>query len=391
MKTAEWPELIQDEISKTGTGVPRIDEAKTKKFPMAGHVWTNLWRNLAAGDEYKANLLFVYYANPLFNQPERDVVMKAYEAAEFIVDFSPFMSESAEFADLILPDHTFLERYQYVTPSQGVGVSHISLRQPAVRPLYDTMDTADVLIRLATMLGGTVADSFPWKDNVDLIDSSLSSLTPEQFREIQETGVVVPNAKYPYKDYENSIKTASGKFEFVSSKLREAFDKIELTEPDLKALRISARGTKLFMGHYEPVRYTGGDSLEFPLILNTYKTALRPEGRGANQPWLVEIYGLQHGVAWDTWVELHPADAAQLGIRFGDEVIVESVAGKVTTRAVLSPGVRGTVHIPAGLGHRGYGRWAKGTGVNPNDLGVIDFDYLKGQSAWHTRVKVYKV
>jgi molybdopterin-containing oxidoreductase family iron-sulfur binding subunit len=116
------------------------------------------------------------------------------------------------------------------------------------------------------------------------------------------------------------------------------------------------------------------------------------EGRGANQPYLQEIIGSHLYERWESWVEINPETAQKMGIKDMDPVWVESKAGKVKTKARLFPGTHPKcIHIPYGQGHKAYGRWAKGRGVNPNDLLAKEYDYLGGFASYYsTRVKVYK-
>ena len=116
------------------------------------------------------------------------------------------------------------------------------------------------------------------------------------------------------------------------------------------------------------------------------------EGRGANQPFLQEIFGPHLKEKWDSWVEINPETAQKMGIKDGDLIWVESKAGKLKAKARLFPGTHPNgIHIPYGQGHKAYGRWAKGRGINPNDLLVREYDYLGGfVSYFSTRVKVYK-
>jgi molybdopterin-containing oxidoreductase family iron-sulfur binding subunit len=117
------------------------------------------------------------------------------------------------------------------------------------------------------------------------------------------------------------------------------------------------------------------------------------EGRGANQPYLQEIIGPHLYEKWDSWVEINPETAKDLGVKDGDSVWVESPAGKLKSKAKLFPGTHPKcIHIPYGQGHKAYGRWAKGRGINPNDLLVREYDHLGGFVSYSsTRVKVYKV
>jgi len=108
---------------------------------------------------------------------------------------------------------------------------------------------------------------------------------------------------------------------------------------------------------------------------------------------LQEILGIHMNENWEIWIEINPATAKSLGIEDGDEVYVESVLGKIKTRAKLYAGALPyVVNMPYEQGHRAYGRWASHTGANPNWILVNEYDYLGGTAAFFsTRVKVTKV
>jgi anaerobic selenocysteine-containing dehydrogenase len=114
---------------------------------------------------------------------------------------------------------------------------------------------------------------------------------------------------------------------------------------------------------------------------------------GANIPWLQEIYGLHVQEKWDSWLELNPEAAHELGIHDGDRVRVESPRGSIELRARLWPGTPPeVVSIPLGQGHTAGGRWAGNRGANPNELIAPLTDSLSGELATQsTRVRVRKV
>jgi anaerobic selenocysteine-containing dehydrogenase len=159
----------------------------------------------------------------------------------------------------------------------------------------------------------------------------------------------------------------------------------------VRELKIEAMGDEVFLPHFEKPRSVG-DEGEYPFHLINYKLMTTAEGRGANQPFLQEIFGLPLKEKWHSWVEINPKTAQEMGIKDRDPVWVESKTGKVKTKARLFPGTHPKcIHIPYGQGHKAYGRWAKGRGVNPNDLLAREYDYLGGfASSYSTRVKVYK-
>jgi len=72
---------------------------------------------------------------------------------------------------------------------------------------------------------------------------------------------------------------------------------------------------------------------------------------------------------WDTWVEIHPHDAASAGIATGDAVQISSPYGRFDVAAHVSTTVKpGVLAIPIGQGHTSYGRYANDVGKNPIDL-----------------------
>jgi molybdopterin-containing oxidoreductase family iron-sulfur binding subunit len=97
-------------------------------------------------------------------------------------------------------------------------------------------------------------------------------------------------------------------------------------------------------------------------------------------------------IVWDSWVEIHPKKAAELGIVEGDIVEVTGRNGSIKAQAYLFPGIHpDAVSVPFGRGHEAMGRYAKGYGVNPFQILDAIYDTETGELAMHeTRVKVSK-
>ncbi|MBI4362791.1 MAG: molybdopterin-dependent oxidoreductase [Euryarchaeota archaeon] len=419
-----WPAVKQDDIAKKGVAQPRVDYAGTETYPMAGKVYQDIPDRILEGKPYELDTIFHHYTNPLFSTPDPERFYRAYEKLPgLIVTFSPYMDETSAYADYILPDHTFLERWQDDTIYPSVGFPIQGLREPAVQPLFDTKNVWETLILLAKAIGGTVGESFPWKDAEDLLKSTYQGIYDskkgimglggkkvadmksfdEFWSEFVKTGVWT-DPPYTFGEWKRVLATGSGRFEFLSGNLEHKLEdlakkkaqKENISEHDAlekiaEGLQLQARGEALFLPHWEPPRYAG-DEARYPLHLVTYKLMAHAEGRGANTPFLQENLGPHVREKWDTWVEINPVTAHHLGIANGDPVWVESQVGKLQTRAVLFEGARpDTVNMPFELGHRVYGRWAKGRGVNPNEIMANVNDRLGGLEAFSaTRVKVYR-
>jgi molybdopterin-containing oxidoreductase family iron-sulfur binding subunit len=95
---------------------------------------------------------------------------------------------------------------------------------------------------------------------------------------------------------------------------------------------------------------------------------------------------------WNTWIEVNPETASELGISDGDWVWVESPKAKIKAKVRLYQGTMpDVVNIPFGLGHNSNGRWAKHIGSNPYQLISDDIDPLTDYPlSYTTMVRIYK-
>ncbi|MCL5025513.1 MAG: molybdopterin-dependent oxidoreductase [Chloroflexi bacterium] len=408
--------LKLDEAARKGLGNIRVDRAGTSRFPLADGTSQGLADGILRQDPYLVDTLLLYYTNPLFSQPGLTQFHQAFQKIPFIVSFSPFMDESSQYADLILPDCTFLERLQDDEPPPHLGSPVLGLRQPVVTPLYDTANTGDVLILLARMMGGAVGAAFPWRNFEEMLRQRLAGLPAtstspagtdwERLR--QQGGWWDPGAAKTEGGY--PFTTPSKKFELYAQLMQRGLqtvadaggqnpasnpgDRLDnmLSHVGIGAyVGIAAQGDKAFLPHYESAHFAG-DEKEYPLYLNTYKSMALAEGRGGNEPWLLEVFGPALGEKWTSWIEINPETARRLGIADKDQVWMESAFGRIPARARLFAGARpDTVNMPFGFGHRAYGRWAKDRGANPNWILASDGDPLAGLVGWSaTRVKVYR-
>ncbi len=182
-----WPDLPLDPTAEEGRAMPRIDGAGTHNHPLAGSVYQSLPEHALEADPYPLSALFLYYTNPLFSSPDVGRFYQSFQDIPFIVSFSPYLDDSSALADLILPDHTFLERLQDDEIEPSLGYAVVGLRRPVVKPLFDTRDTGDVLIQIAHAMGGSMAKAFPWKDFSQVVQYRLSGLWASERGSIRAT------------------------------------------------------------------------------------------------------------------------------------------------------------------------------------------------------------
>ena len=92
-----------------------------------------------------------------------------------VIVLGSFLDDTALHADLLLPVSTELERFEAAEPGTTAGAPVVGLVEPIVEPEGDSRDPADVLIEVATGLGDTVGDQFPW-DDVEELAARLSEI-----------------------------------------------------------------------------------------------------------------------------------------------------------------------------------------------------------------------
>ncbi len=166
-----------EDLLVDGEGRPqRIDKAYSWEAPIAAHglmhmVITNAWK----GDPYPIDTLFLYMANMAWNSSmntqgvmemltDRDTTSGAYKIP-FIIYADAFASETVNYADLVLPDTTYLERWDCISlldrPICDAHAAADAIRQPVLKPDRDVRPFQSVLLDLGARLGlpGMVSES----------------------------------------------------------------------------------------------------------------------------------------------------------------------------------------------------------------------------------------
>ncbi|HEX7509201.1 MAG TPA: molybdopterin-dependent oxidoreductase, partial [Polyangia bacterium] len=277
-----------------------------------------------SGKPYPAKALLLSYSNPAYSKPGGRRWHAAIAQVPFVVSFSPFLDESSLFADLLLPDHTFFERWDVVMPGRGSRV--LSLRQPVVRPLVDTQQTGEVILRIARALGESMASAFPWADYRQAV---LAGLAPKQdgvLSELESTGVWRAVATQGAPDREDD-RAGQPSNEAAPMPLF-----------DVRGLAQAAPAP------------TVGDPVRFPFVLVPYRGPGYAEGGMREMAWLCEL-PLVAGNPWRERVEISEEDARRLGIENGDAVLVESPMAQVKVHAVVRAGIKaGVLGLSLGAG-----------------------------------------
>lgn len=396
MPCVDWPELPADPIAEKGLQAERIDGAGTA-FPVARHAYQAVADRVLAGASLE--VLFLYDANPVYETPGGQRFVEAFQKIPFIVSFSSFMDESAEQADLILPEPTFLERWQD-DHIEGFGYPGVALRQPVIEPLHDTMNVGDFFLKVAQAMGDPIASAFPWASYEEVLKFRLAEIGTD-WDTFKELGVwLVPAYRFARRGSERWVNEVvgahrqnaprDGRFDFYSRELNCVLGGLD--KEALAALGISVSSDAVNLPHHEPVTFQG-DEKEYPLALNVVTLmSLGPMSAAANMPTLMEISGMVVGETWTGWAEINPETAREFGLKDKEMVWIESPNGRVKTKLRLVPGLRPDVlNMPYNFGHTAVGRWAKNRGANGLNLMAGQSEPATGLAAMtNTRVKIYR-
>ncbi len=273
----------------------------------------DLPRAILTGKPYPLRMLYAHGMNfRMF--PGASEMREALQKLEFFVDVDIFMTDSAKYADIVLPVCTSYERDEF----KVFGGGFAQYTQPVVAPLYQARRDDEIILELARRLD--VDDALLKSDRDTCIRYMLRN-TPIDLEELKrhpELPQQIPGlAMTPVGKH--GFRTPSGKFELDSQIIRELHD------PNLDSLPTYCDSAD------------NADPAEFPMILST---GIRiPGGLHSRLHDCPSARSLRKNPTADISLE----DAAQLGIAAGDTIVVQTAHGEV--RVLANPS--GT--IPQGM------------------------------------------
>lgn len=269
--------------------------------------------------------LVVYNSNPAAVAPDRNAVVRGLMREDlFTVVLEHFQTDTADYADIVLPATTQLEHWDL---HYSYGHLYATLNQPAIEPLGEAKPNTEIFRLIARRMGMTnpvLAD-----DDVTIIKQALDSpherMRGVTFDALRERGWMRLNVPRPFVPYaEGNFPTPSGKCEFVSARLGEmGIDPLPTYTPPLElpetAPELAAR---------------------FPLVLIS-----SPRHYFLNSTF-VNIESLRKNA--EPECVLHAADAERRSIAEGARVVVFNARGEFTAIARVGDQVReGVVWAPS--------------------------------------------
>jgi thiosulfate reductase / polysulfide reductase chain A len=224
----------------------RADGAGTT-FPLASEdqgVTNGLVEATITGKPYAIKGWIIYGQNVLESIPQRERTIEAIKQLDLMVVVDLLPMEQTRYADLVLPEATYLERYDVPAIVTSAKQPFVAVRQPVIDPLYDTKPGWWITKQLAGRLG--LGDYFPW-DTPDQHLAILIEPLGASVAELRVRGAIAFDGR-PYIDDRLPedgpiFPTPSGKIELFSPVLKQlGFDPLPrytaVTDPPLGYLRL---------------------------------------------------------------------------------------------------------------------------------------------------------
>ncbi len=262
--------------------------------------------------------IYVYNNNPVAVCPDSHKVIAGFRREDlFTVVHEIFLTDTADYADIVLPATTQLEHYDV---HKSYGHLYVLANSPAIAPLGEAKPNSEVFRLLAARMGFTEA-CFSDTDE-DICRQALQSSNPRmagiEWEALKEQGwqrLDVPARFAPFA--EGNFHTPSGKCEFWSQTAKDmGLDPL----PAYVAPRESALSAPLLAKKY-PLAFISPPARNF---LNS---------SFANLPFALKEAG-------EPYLDIHPADAAARGIADGDRVRIYNQRGAFAVKARVSDRVR---------------------------------------------------
>jgi anaerobic selenocysteine-containing dehydrogenase len=262
--------------------------------------------------------LVVYNSNPAAVAPDRNMVLKGLARDDlFTVVLEHFRTDTADWADIVLPATTQLEHWDV---HFAYGHHYVTLNRPSIAPVGEAKPNSEIFRLIAARMG--MANPLLRDDDLTIIRQALDSQSPKlhgvSMETLLEKGWQRLNVPTPYLPYANGeFTTPSGKCELYSQRLADmGLDPLPTYIPPYE----SPERDPALVARY-PLTLISSPAHTF---LNTTFANITSLRRQAREPELL----------------LHPADAERRGIAAGMMVTVHNDRGAFLAKARVEPSIR---------------------------------------------------
>ena len=280
--------------------------------------------------------LVVYNSNPVAIAPQSGQVVQGFAREDlFTVVLEHFQTDTADYADYILPATTQLEHWDIHT---SYGHTDILLNRPAIAPMGECKTNTDIFRALAKRMGFT--EPCFSEDDETLCRTAfaptqdMDQLFAQGFTHLKSAdGQALPDAPFA----EGKFPSPSGKCEFFSQRLAD----------------MGQDGLPDHIANYEVPQVNA----EFPLAM------ISPPARNFLNSSFVNLKSLRD-IETEPVLEMHPTDAQARGIKDGDVISVFNQRGTYHCKAQLNDRARlGVVN--------GLGIWWRKLGLNGTNVNEL--------------------
>lgn len=423
---------------------PRIDKNAAAVVGATGS-WV-AWRNMVAEGKtpYPIRGMFVYKQNPMLSVPDTAKTKEMFKKMDLVVVIDTMPSDTAMFADVILPECTYLEREDPVQSFAGIEPA-IAIREKVIEPMYESKPVMEIMRGLSATLTKPLweitkkhdedvqseletrsDDEVYAEGGYDLTEPfkhSQEELNKEMFvgkhgeevwQLLRDKGVYYPNmlayfkklSNNTYQYYPNNKKIHTAlKLEDKADQEALVADTCDSCEPCINPAEIAAwrrtfntptKKIECYLGSMEakgidPMpKWKDEDYVKVPagkFKFITGRHAQHTQNATANNVMLLEL--MRENYAW-----INDRQAKKMQIEFGDTLEVTSSVGKIHIKAFPTPKImEETLFYIHGFGSKSEGMsFARRSGASDNEIIEATIEPVFGCAIMHdTLVTVKKV
>jgi anaerobic selenocysteine-containing dehydrogenase len=290
-------------------------------------------------DDPPIRAFFVYNCNPVISSIEQGKIIDGLAREDlFTVVSEQFITDTAAYADIILPATTQLEQFELM-PSWGHY--YLAINRPAIEPLGEAVSNTEMFRRLSTAMGFDDAPLYrsDWEIAEQALDWSSSQLNGVDLDDLLERGFVRMNVG----DADQRTPFADGGFGTASGKCELAWTDDEFRTQVLPqfaqghAIPADGPAVEALPDYVEPAA-----RVDEPLAVVSPKTHYFLNSSFGN-------FESKRRQAGPHWLWIHPDDATPRGIEDGAQVMVTNALGEVAAVAEVTDRTRpGVVVLPHG-------------------------------------------
>lgn len=291
------------------------------------------------GRPVKLRSLYIYSANPVANQVERKAWLEALETMELVVIAEMRMTDTARYADIVLPVTHWFE----MTEIAPVITPYMTLQEKCIEPLHEAKTDVEIINLIANAMG--LVEDFQYTEE-EYLAKTLENPNSEKlgitWDRLKEEKCIRDYPQEPYfLGVDGVFPTPSGREQFYreavtpyvdyGQTLTDMRERLPYWEPPAEAWPET-------VGEFE----ANPLAEKYPLIYSGERNKMKCHTQFGHNPWLIELYD-------EPIVKMHPDDAAARGISEGDYVRVYNDRGFVVLKALMHPGTRpGMIIVPKG-------------------------------------------